>query len=123
MLVHMDEESSYITSQLRKLEKYVRTLPNMRGATSLPRAQRDSLLDLQDALADARKLAHDAATSEVLVVKIASYQRCVEGLEQFRQALLMASQFDLVDTVDVAQLSAMADLVADVVTVQVRRLA
>jgi isopropylmalate/homocitrate/citramalate synthase len=63
----------------------------------------------------ARRLANDAATSDVPSIKQTSLTHCKEQLEAFRTALLLASHTNLVDTVDVAQLSAMADEVADLV--------
>ena len=108
----MDEESAYITAALRKLEKYVRTLPSVREARSLGREDRQRLNALEDALGEARRLANDAATSDRVDVKLASFDYCQEELENFRKALLAASHTDLVDGVDVAQLSAMADKVA-----------
>lgn len=111
----MDEESAFITTALRKLEKYVRTLPSVRQLRSLGREDRQRLGALEDSLGEARRLANDAATSDQVVVKIASFDHCQEELENFRTALLAASHTDLVDAVDVAQLSAMADQVADLV--------
>lgn len=115
MLDVMDEESSYISTELLKLEKYVRTLETMRNATTLSRVERDHMFDLRDTLADARKLANDAATSEITDIKLSSFSRCQEQLEAFREALLAASQYNLVDTVDVAHLSAMADKAYDLI--------
>jgi hypothetical protein len=111
----MDEESSFITAYLRKLEKYVRTLPNMQQLTSLDRQDRERLRALEDTLSEARRLANDAATTDTSSIKHASFQYCQEQLEAFRSALLLASHTNLVDVVDVAQLSAMADEVADLV--------
>jgi hypothetical protein len=111
----MDEEGAYITTALRKIEKYVRTLPAMRQATKLGREDRQRLGALEDTLGEARRLANDAATSDQLSVKQASSTHCREQLEAFRTALLAASHTNLVDVVDVAHLSAMADQVADLV--------
>jgi hypothetical protein len=115
----MTEDMS-ATAQLRKLEKYVRVLPIMRQLHRLGRQERDSLSDVQDVLLDARKLAHDGDTSDNLTIKVASYERCVEQLEAFRQAMLSASQLDLLDAADVAQLSAMAEQAADTISAQLR---
>lgn len=111
----MDEASGYITTELRKLEKYVRILPSMKRVRDLDRAARESLLDMQDALSEARRLANDAAMSDKPDVKVASFGRSQEQLEVFREAILRASQFDTVDAADVAQLSAMADQVYDLI--------
>jgi hypothetical protein len=122
MLEHMDEESVVITVQLRKLEKYVRTLPMMRKLRTLDRAGRESLHMMGDTLSEASRLARDAANTEVPDIRRNSLERCREQLEAFRQALLGASQYELVDTVDVAHLSAMADLVNDLARTQQARL-
>lgn len=118
----MDEESSYITAYVRKLEKYVRTLPAMRQLTSLDRQDRERLHALEDKLGEARRLANDAATSDDAQVKMASFEHCHKELEDFRAALLLASHTDVVNAVDVAQLSAMADEVADLVKKRERSL-
>lgn len=111
----MDEAGGYITAELRKLEKYVRILPCVKRARDLDRAARESLLDMQDALSEARRLANDAAMTDNPDVKVASFGRSQEQLEGFREAILRASQFDLVDAADVAQLSAMAEQVHDLI--------
>jgi hypothetical protein len=111
----MDEESAYITIELRKLEKYVRVLPTLRHVRELERAARESALDMQDSLSEARRLANDSALSDKPDVKTASFARSQEQLENFREALLRASQYDLVDAADVAQLSAMAEQVNDLI--------
>jgi hypothetical protein len=118
----MDEESVVITVQLRKLEKYLRTLPIMRKATMLERKRREALFAMEDALGEASRLARDAANGEELTVRRSSFARCREQLETFRQALLNASQHDLVDAVDVAHLSAMADQANDLVRIQEKRM-
>jgi hypothetical protein len=116
----MDEEAAYLTTSLLKLEKYIRTLPNVRGASELERAERESALALPDAVSEARRLANDAATADDSGVKLSSLRYCQEQLEQFREALLKASQYDLVDAVDVAQLSAMADQANDLIVRRIK---
>lgn len=102
-----------LTPQLRKVERYVHTLPVHREVQALERAARNSFLDMQDSLSVALKLARDAERSEDKGVIAHSLTRCLEQLDVFNKALLLASQFDVVSAVDVAQLSAMAEQVRD----------
>lgn len=115
-------ESQSIRQSIKKLEKYVRLLSVMRRITSLDRVERESLLALGDALSDAGKLANDAVTSEDVAVIVVSLGRCRDQLELFRKALLAASQYDLVDAADVAQLSALADQIIDAITADIRQM-
>lgn len=107
------EEDISVTARLRRLEKYVRTLPAQKRLLKLDRDARNSFLDVQDCLSDAIRLANDAEKSDKPVIRQDSFTRCIERLEAFIQAILLASQFDLLDAADIAQLSVMAEQAID----------
>lgn len=113
MMNPADETYASVARQLRSLQTQVRGLPSAKNVTHHTRAQRNALADMQDALADAAKLAHDITKTDDPVVRRESRRRCIEHLEAFREALLAASSLDLVDSVDVAHLGALGDMVSE----------
>lgn len=102
-----------ILKPVRDVQKYVRNIPAVRQRHTLDRAARHALGDMVDALDEAYRLANDAVRSEDPRIQRLSIVRALEHLEAFRAALLLASQHDLVDTVDVAQFSAVAEQASD----------
>lgn len=96
-------------TELKKLEKYVRGLASMRNIAQLSGTERSALFDMQDVLNQAVRLHTDATKANKSDEMFVSLEACGEQLGLFREKLLFASQFDLVDAADVAQLSAMSD--------------
>lgn len=110
-----DSEELSIRQRIKKLERYVRLLSAFKRLASLGRDERGSLLVLSEHLADAGKLVHDASATEDPIVRADGRGRAVDQLIEFRQSLLVASQYDLADAADVAELSAMSDQIIDAI--------
>lgn len=109
-----DEEAvSALYRQLRQLYSSVRLLPVTKQLPKLGRAQRDAMNDILSSLDQALRLARDAGKSEDDIVILSSLKRCQEQLDMFQEALLAASGYDIVDSVDVAHLSALGSQIHD----------
>jgi len=104
----MDEESVVITLKLRKLAMLLNTLEAVQGQYDLPRLQAKPVTAMQHSVVMARRLANEAADSE-LGVKNPLLTKSAHQLDIFRTNLLKASEYNLVSAIDVAQLGAMSD--------------
>ena len=102
--------------ELKKLEKYIRGLKSYQNYNMLEGVERKALLEMQDALSLAVRLHSDATKADRSDVMLVSLERCAEQLVIFNDKLLFASQFDLVDSVDVAQLSSTSEHIRMLIT-------
>lgn len=108
----MDKESSPSQS-LKKLEKYIYNLKAARQLNTLNTAPREAMIALRNDVSNARIQVDGYQKSEDTREQIELLGRALELLEQVREGILTASQYDLVDTVDVAQLSAMNEQIME----------
>lgn len=115
-------DGRHITGELRRIQGYVRSLPSMKNMSELDRQHRQVAAKLNGLLSDAQKLANDAAKTDTPDIRRTSLLRCSVCLDEFREALLAASTLGLVDVVDVAHISALADQVNDLVVSEQRQL-
>lgn len=104
------------SQELKKLQKYVRALPSIRRMSSLGSYEHRAVMAVLDTLAMAVKLHTDAIKADTSDVMFVSIEACARQLELFREAVLLASQSDLFDAADVAQLTAMSDHIIQLVT-------
>lgn len=111
----MSSDDFRIGKEVKKLERYVRLIPAYRQLGGLGRVERDSLLLLSSYLVEVGKLINDAVATEDMVVRADGRMRAVAALDEFRKSLLIASQYELVDAADVAELSALGDQIIDAI--------
>jgi len=106
-------ESQSPAAQLKKLEKYIYNLKAARHLNTLSTAPREAMIALRNDVSNARIQVDAYQNNEDSRMQAELLARAVELLEQVRAGILMASSYDLVDVVDVAQLSAMTELIIE----------
>ncbi len=103
----MNEGDQTLPQQVRRLEKYVLTLPAAKKLNMLDSEAREAMIALLNATFAARtSIAHywNADDSEQQQIDL---EESILQLEKVREAILAASYYELLDAVDVAQLSAL----------------
>lgn len=100
-------EPEPIGKTLRRLERYVYNLKAARELNMLSSRERDIMLDLRESITAARVAYNDSLSAEEAREIIKETETAMEKLEIVREQMLSASQYDLMTTVDVAQLSAL----------------
>jgi hypothetical protein len=107
----MDELT--LPKQARKLEKYIMTLPSAKKFNTLNSEPRKAMMHLSDSAYNARiaveKYFHTDDSEEQAMFLSAA----IEYVTATNEAILAASQFDLLGPADVAHLSALAEHIKD----------
>lgn len=109
--MNMPEES--LTTQSRKLEKYIYTLPMAKRLNELGRDAKNSIMDLKDLVSSVRENISKFETTDDKNEKLEHQKMAVEQLAKVQEQILATSQYDLLDTADVAHLSALAEHISD----------
>ena len=104
------ELDTALIKTLRQLGKYLYNLKSVRQRNTLGKVQREIVQSLVANVDLARAQVEFSATDEDAVAQQKGLMLAVEQLEAVKQGILDASMYDLVDVVDVAQLSAMTEL-------------
>jgi transcription termination factor NusB len=107
----MPEES--LTTQARKLEKYIYTLPMAKRLNELSRDSKNSIMDLKDLVTSVRDNVSKYETTDDAKEKQEYQKIAIEKLVVVQDQILKTSQYDLLDTADVAHLSAIAEYLSD----------
>ena len=100
------EES--ISQAVKKLEKYVYTLPMAKQLNVLSGQARLAMIRLRDNVTDARASIVKYESSDDTREQAQALEASIENITETNEAILAASQHDLLDAADVAHLSALA---------------
>lgn len=105
--------ASSITVDIKKLERYVMNLPKAKKLNTLNRLEREAMLDLRDNVSSARENIVKYTTADDTAEKLECLSASIEQTKLLNDSLLIASQYDLLDVVDVAHLSAMTETIKE----------
>jgi len=107
----MEPES--LSKQVKKLEKYIYTLKAARELNKLDRLPREAILKLRDAITIARGAVDRYFGSDDTKEQLQALNEATDNLKLVSEAILEASQYDLLDVTDVAHLSALNEYIID----------
>jgi len=107
----MEPES--LSKQVKKLEKYIYTLKAARELNKLDRLPREAMIKLRDAVTTARGAVDLYFGSEDTKEQLLALNEATDNLKLVSEAILEASQYELLDVTDVAHLSALNEYIID----------
>lgn len=107
----MEKES--LSKQIKKLEKYIYTLKAARELNKLDRPARESMILLRDSVTNARGAVDRYSGSDDTKEQLIALNEAIDQLNVNGEAILAASQYDLLDIADVAHLSALNEYIID----------
>jgi hypothetical protein len=102
-----------VSLQAKKLEKYIYTLKAARDLNKLDRLPREAILLLRDSVTNARGAVDRYFGSDDTKEQLLALNEATDQLKLTGDAILAASQFDLLDVADVAHLSALNEYIID----------
>ena len=105
------EES--LSKQAKKLERYINTLPHAKQLNKLSSTPREVMITLTSAIFQARRAVETYSGSDDTNEQVLALQEAIAACKLVDKSILEASQYDLVDTVDVAHLSALNEQILD----------
>jgi len=100
-------------AQLKKLEKYIYNLKAARQLNTLSRAPREAMMALRNDVSNARIQVEGYQNSDDTHEQAGLLVRAQELLAAVQEDILQVGGYDLIDAVDVAQLSAMNELIIE----------
>jgi hypothetical protein len=100
------EES--IPQTLKRLERYIHNLQAARSLNTLKRDARDAVLELREAISNARSTYTEVDEDDAFET-IKATELSIDYLKQVEQLILKVSSYDLLGAVDVAELSALTE--------------
>lgn len=106
-------EQESLSKQVKKLEKYIYTLKAARELNKLDRLPREAIIRLRDAITTARGAVDRYFGSDDSKEQLLALQEAKDQLNEAGDAILAASQYDLLDVADVAHLSALNEHIID----------
>lgn len=106
MLIAPDAD---LVKTLKSLDKYLHNLKPVRRLNTLTRVQRELVQSITASVNLARGQVEFSVADEDAEAQIKGFKLAIEQLSVVREGILEASMHDLVDAVDVAQLTAMCD--------------
>lgn len=109
--MHNAEES--LSKQARKLERYILALPHAKRLNSLSSAPREVMITLQNSAYAARRSLEVYSSTDDSEEKELALAETRSALNTVQQAILHASQYDLMGVADVAHLLALNDQMID----------
>ncbi len=109
----MHDEKDSLGKQAKKLEKYILTLPHAKHLNSLSSAPREVMITLQNSAYTARRSLEVYSSTDDTHEKQLSLEEAVTQLKKVQEAILHASQHDLLGIADVAHLSALSEQLTD----------
>lgn len=93
---------------VKKLERYILALPHAKQLNKLSTQRRDAMMSLRDAAGVARVSVARYLSSDDSDEQAEALQESIEHVTATNEAIMYASQYDLLDAADVAQLSSLA---------------
>ena len=102
-------ESRAPSASVRDIENQTRRILRSVNIFKLNRTASNALTDLRQVLSDARIYTQDYELSETREEQIENATRAREYLESARRDILTASEFNIFNAVDVAQMTAQID--------------
>ena len=111
----MATEKESTRQTIKRLEKYIYNLKAARELNTLGTAERDAMVALRTDVTAARIAYEYSQAEDDARATIRAVEETIERLEAVREELLAASQYDLLTTVDVAQLSALTEHILEAV--------
>lgn len=105
------EES--LTKQAKKLERYINTLQHAKQLNKLSSAPREVMIALTTAAYQARRAVETYSGSDDTEEQLLALNEAIQSFKVVGESILKASSYDLVDTVDVAHLSALNEQILD----------
>lgn len=106
-------ETESLSKQVKKLEKYIYTLKAARELNKLDRQPRDAIIKLRDSVTNARGAVDRYFGSDDTKEQLMALNEATDQLKETGEAILAASQYDLLDITDVAHLSALNEYIID----------
>lgn len=103
----MDELT--LSAAAKRLEKYVFALPFAKQLNVLSGARREAMIDLRDHVSEARVCIVRYQSSDDSTEQSQALRASIEEIIATNEAIVYASQFELLDPADVAHLSALAE--------------
>ena len=107
----MEEES--LSKQAKKLERYINTLPHAKQLNKLSSAPREVMIALTTSIFQARRATETYSGSDDTEEQLMALEEAIMSYKQVNKSILLASSYDLIDTVDVAHLSALCEQILD----------
>jgi hypothetical protein len=107
----MEQES--LPAQVKKLEKYINTLPHAKNLNMLSRAPREAMITLRDSIFTARQAVDLYFGSDDTKEQLMALETALSSLKVVGIAIMDASQYDLLDVADVAHLSALNEYIVE----------
>ena len=107
----MPEES--LSAQAKKLEEYIYTLKAARELNKLDRPARESMIRLRESVTNARGAVDRYFGSDDTKEQLLALNEATDQLKETGDAILAASQYDLLDIADVAHLSALNEYIIE----------
>lgn len=104
------EQAAGPSQLLKKLEKYIYALKPARNLNKLIGPQREKMLLMTRNVSLAKAQVEYSLADEAQAARRQGLELAIEQLDNTIQAILAASMLDLIDTVDVAQLTSMAEM-------------
>ena len=107
--------------RIKRLEKYLIGLPVARNRNMLSREQRDTMNEVLDNAALARKQFEFSVMDEDATAQAQGFDLTIEQLKVIRQGLLHPSMQEQLSAVDVSQLTSLAELCMEDVKAMILR--
>jgi hypothetical protein len=107
------EKQESLSQLIRRLEKYVFNLPAVRAQNTLTRQQRDIVQVIAQNISLARAQTEFSLGDEDEAARLAGFKLATEQLQAVIDGILLASQQDIVNVIEVTQLSSMAEICID----------
>lgn len=102
-----------LNNEVRKLERYVMNLPMAKNLNTMSKREREAMLDLREATESLRINIVKYSTSDDTADKAKYLSAGIKQVKSLNELILIASQYDLVDVVDVAHLSAITEIIKE----------
>ena len=107
----MEVES--LSKQVKQLEKYIYALKAARELNKLDRLPKEAIIKLRDSVTTARGAVDRYLGSDDTKEQLMALDEAKDQLKETGDAILVASQYDLLDVTDVAHLSALNEFIID----------
>ena len=102
-----------LNAEVRKLERYVMNLPMAKNLNTMNKNEREAMLDLRGGAEVLRESVVKYGMSDDTSDKARYLTDGVKQVKELNELILAASQYDLVDAVDVAHLSAITEIIKE----------
>lgn len=106
-------EDDSLANSIKKLERYVLNLPLAKSMNTMNKASREAMIALTDSVAEARDNITRYVVSDDILEKQQKLEASIEHIKLVNDNILMASSYDLLDAIDVAQMSAATEMIKE----------